>query len=291
MRTTFGAFLSLALLAAIGANAEAIEKPIEDPIEKGLILDLNADKGVGTEDGRRVWRWNNQVSPTDAKVFIKRNKGRDVAGSGRPKLKPSVEAIGGHDTVVFHRQELVNHDEDAFDHLITGNGYTWFSVMAVYQQVAGLKDVNSFFGNLRNGGNFEGFWAGLNDDNTVWAGTRNGVTFGRWDKNNPKVIGPKLETRQYYVVAGRMEAGTGTVRIELFVNDAEAVAAEPVPINSDADSSKMAVGQERDATNHPGRESFDGEITRFLVYERPLARPELERVFKALKEKYQIGSN
>jgi 7,8-dihydropterin-6-yl-methyl-4-(beta-D-ribofuranosyl)aminobenzene 5'-phosphate synthase len=27
------------------------------------------------------------------------------------------------DTLVFRRQELVNHDEDAFDHLLTGSGY------------------------------------------------------------------------------------------------------------------------------------------------------------------------
>jgi hypothetical protein len=46
-----------------------------------------------------------------------------------------VAAIGGHDTLVFKRQELVNHDEDAFDHLLTGNGYTvnarspWWSAM------------------------------------------------------------------------------------------------------------------------------------------------------------------
>ena len=177
------------LLTALEASAR--------PIERGLILDLNADKGVGIENGRRVWRWNNQVAPTDAKVFIKRNKGRKVAGSGRPTLKESVDAIGGHDTIVFHRQELVNHDEDAFDHLITGSGYTWISVMAVYEQVPGLKDVNSFFGNLRNSGHYEGFWAGLNDDNTVWAGTRNGITFGRWDKNNPKVLGPKLKRDKY----------------------------------------------------------------------------------------------
>ncbi len=25
-----------------------------------------------------------------------------------------------------------------------------------------------------------------------------------------------------------------------------------------------------DATNHPGKESFDGELARFLIYERPL---------------------
>ena len=35
---------------------------------------------------------------------------------------------------------------------LTGSGYTWFAVMSVAEQVRQLKDVNSFFGNLRNGG-------------------------------------------------------------------------------------------------------------------------------------------
>ncbi|MEC3908241.1 hypothetical protein VOI54_14525 [Tamlana sp. 2201CG12-4] len=77
---------------------------------------------------------------------------------------------------------MVNHNEDAFDHLITGNGYTWVSVMSVYeQQDGGLKDVNSFFGNLKNGDMYEGFWGGLTDDNRLWAGSRNAITIGRWD--------------------------------------------------------------------------------------------------------------
>ena len=47
-----------------------------------------------------------------------------------------------------------------------------------------------------------------------------------------------------------------------------------VPVNPKANPSKMAVGQERDATNHPGKESFHGEIARFLIFERPLSDKE-----------------
>ena len=65
----------------------------------------------------------------------------------------------------FRRQELVNHDEDAFDHLLTGSGYTWIAIMSVYKQVVQLKDVNSFFGNLKNGGMYEGIWGNVTDDN------------------------------------------------------------------------------------------------------------------------------
>ena len=255
----------------------------------GLILDLDADKGVQVEDVDRVVKWTNQVTTFPARDFIKQDEGRTEPGSGRPMLKKSVAAIGGHDTLVFRRQELVNHDGDAFDHLVTGSGYTWIAVISVYEQVVQLKDVNSFFGNLKNGAMYEGICGNVTDDNRVWIGSRNGITFGRWDNNNPMVVAPRpLEQGRYYVVAGRMVSGTGEVQIELFINDPQAVASKPFPVNPAANSSKMAVGQERDATNHPGRESFDGELARFLIYERPLTDDELRQTVESLKTTYAI---
>ena len=177
-------------------------------VAEGLILDLNADKGVEVEDGDRVVKWTNQVTSFPARHFLKRDEGRKDPGSGRPTLRKSVAAIGGHDTLVFRRQELVNHDEDAFDHLLTGSGHTWIAVISVYKQVVQLKDVHSFFGNLKNGGMYEGIWGNVTDDNRVWIGSRNGITFGRWDGNNPMVLAAKpLEESRYYVVAGGWERG------------------------------------------------------------------------------------
>ena len=256
----------------------------------GLILDLNAEKDVAIEDTDRVVKWSNQVAAFTAKDFVKQDEGRKEPGSGRPTLKRNVATIGGHDTIVFRRQELVNHHEDAFDHLLTGNGYTWFAVLCVHEQVRQLKDVNSFFGNLRNGGNYEGIWGNVTDDNRVWIGSRNAITFGRWDDNNPMVLAPDpLETNRYHIVAGRMGDGTGIVQIELFINDAKPVVAKPFPVNPQANSSKLAIGQERDAVNHPGRESFDGEIARFLIYEHPLTAGEMEQTFGYLKKHYSIS--
>lgn len=258
-------------------------------IEKGLILDLDADRGVVIEDDDRVVKWTNQISSFAAKDFVKQDEGRAKPGSGRPTLKKSVAAIGGHNTVIFRRQELVNHHEDAFDHLLTGSGYTWFAVMCVYEQVVQLKDVSSFFGNLRTGGNYEGIWGNVTDDNRIWIGSRNGITFGRWDENNPMVTAPQpLEERRYYVVVGRMGAGTGTVRIEVFINSSQPVVSAPFPVNAKANASKMVIGQERDATNHPGKESFDGEIARFLIYDRPLTDVELKETLTHLKKTYTI---
>ena len=81
---------------------------------------------------------------------------------------------------------------------------------------------------------------------------------------------------------------TGQVDIELFVDSAKAVASSPIPVNPQANSSKMAIGQERDATNHPGKESFDGGIARLLVYERPLTHVELKRVIDHLQKVYSL---
>jgi hypothetical protein len=123
----------------------------------------------------------------------------------------------------------------------------------------------------------------------VWIGSRNAITFGRWDQNNPMVLAPQpLKKGQYYVVAGRMGAGSGQVPIELFINHPQPVASRPFPVNPDADSSKLAIGQERDATNHPGKESFDGELARFLLYERPLTSDELQQTLGHLKAMYAI---
>ena len=65
-------------------------------VHKGLILDLDADKGVEVEDGDRVAKWTNQVAAFAARDFLKRDQGRREPGSGRTTLQKSVAAIGGH---------------------------------------------------------------------------------------------------------------------------------------------------------------------------------------------------
>lgn len=188
-------------------------------ITDGLIVDLDADKGVTLEDGNMVTNWKNQVAGFAAQDFVQRDKGRDIPGSGRPTLKENIAELGGHNSLIFREDELVNMNENAFDHLITGSGYTWFTIMNAYAQVGELvgkkrlKDVCVFFGNLgcHPGRECEGFWAGFEDDNDLWTGPRNGVTFGRYNSDNPKLMGPRFEENKYYVVAGRLAAGTDTV--------------------------------------------------------------------------------
>ena len=284
--------------AAVTADATETETTgLELPVKDGLFLDLDANAGVDVEEKNRVAAWHNQVTGNAADVFVKQDEGRKRAGSGRPTLKTNVAAIGGHHTLVFEEQELINMDEDAFDHMITGNGYTWFSVMSVTKQHVGKKDVNSFFGNLRNGKPYDGFWGNLMDDNRVWMGTRNGILpKGKpplWDeKQNPCVVTPKpLEENRYYLVMGRMGAGQEVVDLELFINSQTPADRKQVPVNPKANPSKMAIGQERDATNHPGKESFHGEIARFLIYERPLDDADLAQVADHLCELYSINKD
>ncbi len=186
--------------------------------------------------------------------------------------------------LVFRQQELLCADEDTFDGLTTGKGHTWIARVALDEQRVGLKDVNSFFGNLRNGGNYEGLWGNVKDDNTVWSGARNGITFGRFDKNNPQAMGTKLERGKWHVLAGRMPAGDGTVKWELFVEQPVAVATTDFPVSATANPGRMAVGQERDAIEHPGAESFDGEIARLLIWERPLSDAELATALRIMAQ-------
>ena len=87
---------------------------------------------------------------------------------------------------------------------------------------------------------------------------------------------------------GRMGAGQEEVDLELFINSATPVDRKSVPVNTLANPSKMAIGQERDAVNHPGKESFHGEIARFLVYERPLSDAELSEMIEHLIKLYKI---
>ncbi|MGI9243827.1 MAG: PVC-type heme-binding CxxCH protein [Verrucomicrobiales bacterium] len=256
----------------------------------GLILDLDADHGVTVEDGDRVAKWQNQVAGARGQDFVKRDEGRKAVGSGRPTLRKAVKELNGHNSLEFLRQELVCMDEDAFDHLTQGGGATWLTVISVREQRAGLKDVNSFFGNLKNGKFYGGLWGCFNDDNSVWWGMRNGKSFGRFDNNNPKIQGPKLEVGKYYVVAGRIGAGTGSVALDLFVNNATPVASATIAVNPEDNPSKLAIGQERDAIQHPGKESFDGEIARFMVFDRPLTNAELAKQISTLQKRYGISS-
>lgn len=254
-------------------------------IEEGLILDLNADKGLTLEGDSFVSCWKNQVKSFSAQDFVKRDKGRKVAGSGRPTLLKNSSELNGHNSIVFKESELVNMNEKAFDHLIKGSGYTWLVVLKPYKQTGKLKDVNAFLGNLQNGRKYEGIWAGFEDNSTLWAGSRNGLTFGRWDKNNPKLTGPVLENK-FHIIASRQQAGVKKAKIDLFLNSSTPVSSKSIPINPKADSSKLAIGTERDATNHPGKESFDGEIARVLIYERPLTDAELKTVLESLQKTY-----
>ncbi|WP_285055534.1 LamG-like jellyroll fold domain-containing protein [Pedobacter ginsengisoli] len=276
-------FLIVAFLSIGSVYAQKI-------VQNNLIVDLNADKGVVTSEGDLVEKWQNQVASFAAKDFSRRDEGRKVAGSGRPRLVKNVAGLKGHNTLAFKQQELLNMDEDAFDHLITGGGYTWFCVLKPGKQPGELKDVNCFFGNLRNGPNNEGFWGGFADDNSFWMSSRNAVTFGRWDKNNPYVSSKEiLKQDQYYLIMGRMDKGTDTVTLSLYLNDgATPIATSPFPVNTKANSSRMAVGQERDAIEHPGRESFVGEMARFLIYDRPLTDKEMAKSAKQLMVYYGI---
>ena len=135
--------LLLLVLALAGARLSAQAWPA--PLTEGLRVDLDVTRGVTLDAQGRVAKWTNQAGPAEVREFVGQDKGRKVPGSGLPAM--------GEGALVFRAQELLCHDEKAFDGLIKGDGCTWVAVLKPYAQAkGGLKDVNSFFGNLRNAG-------------------------------------------------------------------------------------------------------------------------------------------
>ncbi len=259
---------------------------------ENLVLDLDASAGVRLDDRQRVLSWTNQAKESLARDFTPNPKGRAVPDSGIPLFIRATETRK-FPVIRFRQQELVNSEEDVFDHLTRGSGHTWYAVIAIDDLTARKKDVNSFFGNLRNsnetGGHFEGFWGVFRDDRSVYAGVRNGVEHAQGSANNPEVVSrTKLEKGRFHLVAGRMGAGEGTVTVEVFVNEPIAEANGTVPVNKAANPSKMAIGQERDATNHPGDESFNGDLARLLIYDKTHDPAHMKAVFDELLETYAI---
>jgi len=112
------------------------------------------------------------------------------------------------------------------------------------------------------------------------------VTFGRFDSNNPKLMGPRFEEKKYYIVAGRLASGTGIVVTEVFVDNPTPYGSVAFPVNPEANPSVMAIGTERAAWQHPGKESFHGELARVLMYERPLSDEEMVQTMAVLKKTY-----
>lgn len=272
--------ITLLLLAPLHAGENLLPRT-------GLLLDLDAAKGLEVEAGSRVIKWTSEVGGKRFE-FVKQDGGRSEAGSGRPTLLEEVPALGGKPALVFLQQELVCANEDAFDTLTTGAGHTWAAVIGVRPQRVGVKDVNSFFGNLKNGGFYEGLWGCLTDDNRPWYGARNGLSFGRFDVNNPQLLAPPLQPGTFHILIGRMQAGTGAVKLDLYIDAEQPVATGVIPVNTAANPSRLAIGQERDAVEHPGKESFDGEIARLLIWQRPLDDAEIGKMIVTLRQEYQL---
>lgn len=275
------------------------------PITEGLVLDLNADVGVATEDESMVTSWTNQVPNAEAVDFVITEEGRtktiisqEEPGTGRPILKKDVTELNGHNSLAFREDELINDNDEAFHGMITGGGYTWFAVIKPYKQVGPGKInsnyPNAFFGCLRNTaapqlepGQYAGFWGSFYTDGRVYMGSRNGISEKVRDRvNTPEVEAPPIAVDTWHIIMGRQGSGHGIVQLELFVNDpSKAANSHDYPV-ADVEPSRMAIGTERNAINHQGKESFDGEIARLLMFETALNKEEMTAVYDYLRNVY-----
>ncbi|VGO15455.1 hypothetical protein PDESU_04038 [Pontiella desulfatans] len=275
------------------------------PVAKGLVLDLNADVGLALEDEVMVTSWTNQAPNPKALAFACTEEGRTQTivsqketGTGRPTLKKNATQVNGHSSLVFREDELINDNDEAFHGMITGGGYTWFAVIKPYKQ-GGPGKINSgypnaFFGCLRNTGKpqlepgqYAGFWGSFYPDGRVYMGSRNGLGERVRDGvNTPEVAAPPPAVDEWHIIMGRQGSGQGVVQLELFVNNpSEAVNSHDYPVGN-VEPSRMAIGTERNAINHMGKESFDGELARLLMFETALDQQEMRTVYGYLKKLY-----
>jgi hypothetical protein len=118
-------------------------------------------------------------------------------------------------------------------------------------------------------------------------GSRNGLNEKVRDGvNTPEVEGPPPSTNEWHIIMGRQGSGQGVVQLKLFVNDpSKAVNSSDYPVG-DIEPSRMAIGTERNAINHQGKESFDGELARLLMFGTALDQEEMETIYTYLKSLY-----
>jgi hypothetical protein len=292
---------SLAVLIAVACTSNVQNLPVS----KDLVLDLNADLGLTIEEDSMVSTWTNQASNSKAVDFTITEEGRTLTiitqeelGTGRPTLLKNRSELNGHNSLVFREDELINDNDEAFHGVMTGRGYTWFAVIKPYKQ-GGPGKINSnypnaFFGCLRNSGppqsetgQYAGFWGSFYPDGRVYMGSRNGLNEKVRDSvNTPEVVGPPPAVNKWHIIMGRQGSGKGVVQLELFVDDPnEAVNSSDFPVG-DVEPSRMAIGTERNAINHQGKESFDGELSRLLMYETALSDRDMKEVCSYLRAVY-----
>ena len=118
-------------------------------------------------------------------------------------------------------------------------------------------------------------------------GSRNGLNSKVRDSvNTPEVAGPVPSINEWHIIMGRQGSGQGVVQSDLFVDN------PTQPINSsdfivgNVEPSRMAIGTERNAINHMGKESFDGELARLLMFETSLDKKEIKKVYDYLRKIY-----
>ena len=293
------------LIFSCTSNTQHKSEKIELTVSKGLILDLNADTGLTLEDDSMVSTWTNQAPDPKAVDFNSTEEGRtktiitqDEPGTGRPTLSKNLSEINGHNSLIFREDELINDNDEAFHGMMTGGGYTWFAVIKPHEQggpgAINSRYPNAFFGCLRNSGppqmetgQYAGFWGSFYPDGRVYMGSRNGLNEKVRDSvNTPEVAGPPPSINEWHIIMGRQSSGKGVVQLELFVDDPTvAVNSSDFPVG-DVEPSRMAIGTERNAINHQGKESFDGELARLLMYETALDQQDMKEVYNYLRIVY-----
>ena len=120
--------MNLRIVFAIGTLVAVSGLPLlaEELVTNGLVFGPGRRARGGCRQIAVCREMDQSGQGSEVRDFVRQDEGRRTAGSGRPRLRRNVAAIGGRNSIVFKRQELVNDQDDAFDALITGTGHTWF---------------------------------------------------------------------------------------------------------------------------------------------------------------------
>ena len=78
----------------------------------------------------------------------------------------------------------------------------------------------------------------------------------------------------------------GKATVELYLNDPLKPIKTMDFLTGTVEPSRMAIGTERNAINHQGHESFDGEIARFLIYKGAMNPKERKQSYDYIKQHY-----
>ena len=230
--------------------------PVVSPVRTGLVLELDADRGV-TTNGGQVTAWADQSG-----------LGNDLTGAGDPQL--AANSLNNHNTIQFDTTgDKLDRTIDALSGLPAGDSDRSVFIVAKYNENGyggfgyGKTSKNNAFGlNVDAEGDLlvQGWGAGDVESTTVGTGAG-------W-------------LTQTAIVAA--DPSGGAAEVVNHYKDGTLIDSETRNFNTVLET--LVVG-----SNLKGNDSIDMEVAEILVYNRALSDAERQQVESYLQQKYALS--